>query len=68
MTSPHDSPDLSGDDDQNARLEHINANPPYSSTFPQNVAAFRDLLAELIARQILTERRAPKDSDNETDS
>jgi hypothetical protein len=32
------------------------------------VERFRDLLAELIARQILAERRVPKDSDNKTDS
>jgi hypothetical protein len=68
MTSPHDSPDLPGDDDQNAPRDRIDADPPYGPTFSEKVARFRDLLAELIARQILAERRAPKDSDNKTDS
>lgn len=68
MTSPHDSRDLPGDDDQNAPRDRIDADPPYGPTFSEKVARFRDLLAELIAREILADRRAPKDSNNKTDS
>jgi hypothetical protein len=68
MTSPHESPSVPGDDDQNTPRDRIDADPPYGSTFPEKVARFRDLLAELIARQILAERQAPKDFDNKTDS
>jgi hypothetical protein len=59
---------LPGDDDQNAPRDRIDADPPYGPTFSEKVARFRDLLAELIAREILADRRAPKDFDNKTDS
>jgi hypothetical protein len=68
MTSPHESPSSPGDDNPNTPRNRIDANPPYGSTFPEIVARFRDLLAELIARQIFAERQGPKDSDNKTDS
>lgn len=53
--------------DDSGRLRRIDANPPYGSTFPDKVKHFRELLAELIARQILAERRGPKNSDNKKD-
>ena len=68
MTTTDNSTNLPGDDDQNTPRDRIDANPPYGSTFPEKVAHFRELLAELIARQILAERQGPKDSDNKTDS
>jgi hypothetical protein len=68
MTSSHESPSSPGGDDQNAPRDRVDADPPYGSTFPEKVARFRDLLADLIARQILAERQAPKDFDNKTDS
>ena len=68
MTSTDNSPNLPGDDDRDTQRDRIDADPPYGPTFPEKVARFRDLLAELIARQILAERQAPKDSDNKTDS
>jgi hypothetical protein len=68
MTSSHESPSSPGGDDQNTPRDRIDADPPYGSTFPEKVARFRDLLADLVARQILAERQAPKDSDNKTDS
>ncbi len=68
MTSTDNSPNFPGGDDQNAPRDRVDADPPYGSTFPEKVARFRDLLAELIARQILAERQAPKDFDNKTDS
>ncbi|MFM8496404.1 MAG: hypothetical protein ACKOEM_12895, partial [Planctomycetia bacterium] len=46
-------------DNQNHPRNRIDVNPPYGSTFPERVAHFRELLAELIARQILAERLAP---------
>jgi hypothetical protein len=66
MTSTDNSPNLPADDDQNTPRDRIDADPPYGATFSEKVARFRDLLAELIARQILTERQGPKDSDNGT--
>jgi hypothetical protein len=59
---------LLGGDDHNAPRDRIDADPPYGPTFSETVARFRDLLAELIAREILADRRAPKDFDNKTDS
>jgi hypothetical protein len=59
---------LLGGDDHNAPRDRIDADPPYGPTFSEKVARFRDLLAELIAREILADRRAPKDFDNKTDS
>lgn len=55
------SPD---DDDRERGLDRFDADPPYGSTFPQHVKDFRELLAELIAKQILNKRRDRKDNDN----
>ncbi len=68
MTSTDNSPNVPGGDNQNHPRNRIDVNPPYGSTFPERVAHFRELLADLIARQILAERQAPKDFDNKTDS
>ena len=68
MTSTDNSPNVPGGDNQNHPRNRIDVNPPYGSTFPERVAHFRELLAKLIARQILAERLAPKDFDNKTDS
>jgi hypothetical protein len=68
MTSTDNSPYVPGDDDRDTPRDRIDADPPYGATFPEKVARFRDLLAELIARQILAERQAPKDFDDKTDS
>jgi hypothetical protein len=45
-------PDDIGPNKQN----RIDADPPYGSAFPATVKRFRELLAELIARQIAAER------------
>ena len=66
MTSPRESPSVPGDDDQNTPRDRIDADPPYGTGFPERVKRFRDLLAELIARQILAERRGTKDPDSKT--
>jgi hypothetical protein len=57
-------------EDQNRKpeLDRIDADPPYGSSFPAKVKRFRELLAEMIARQIQAERRGPKNSNNENDS
>jgi hypothetical protein len=52
------------DDDPNTERNRIDVDPPYGPGFPAQIKRFRDLLAELIARQILAERRGTKDSDN----
>jgi hypothetical protein len=49
-------------------MDRIDADPPYGSSFPAKVKRFRELLAEMIARQIQAERRGPKNSNNENDS
>jgi hypothetical protein len=56
------------DDDPNTKRDQIDADPPYGTGFPEQVKRFRDLLAELIARQILAKRRGAKDSDSETNA
>ena len=68
MTSTDNNPNFPGEDNPNTSRNRIDANPPYGSTFPERVAHFRELLAELIARRIFAERQDPKDSDNKTDS
>jgi hypothetical protein len=68
MTSTDNSPDLPDDHDRDTLRDRIDADPPYGATFSEKVKHFRDLLAELIARRILTERQGPKDLDNKTDS
>jgi hypothetical protein len=66
MTSTDNSPNLPGDDDRDTQRDRIDADPPYGTGFPERVKRFRDLLAELIARQILAERRGTKDPDSKT--
>ena len=66
MTKPPNNPRSPADDDRERGLDRIDANPPYESSFPTKVRRFRDLLAELIARQILAERRGPENPDNKT--
>jgi hypothetical protein len=68
MTQPTHSHRLPDDDDPNTKRDWIHADPPYGTGFPEQVKRFRDLLAELIARRILTERQGPKDSDSETNA
>jgi len=54
--NPHshhpEHPDEIGPNKQN----RIDADPPYGPAFPATVKRFRELLAELIARQIAAER------------
>ena len=54
--NPHshdpEHPDDLGPNKQN----RIDADPPYGPAFPATVKRFRELLAELIARQIAAER------------
>lgn len=68
MTSPHKSLSSSEDHSQNCPRDRIDADPPYESNFPEKVTHFRDLLAEMIARQIAAERRGPKYLDNKNDT
>jgi hypothetical protein len=56
------------DQNRDPELDRIDADPPYGSSFPAKVKRFRELLAEMIARQIQAERRGPKNSNNENDS
>jgi len=67
MTIPSNHPRPPHDDDPKDERDRIDANPPYGSPFPAKIKRFRELLAELIARKILAERRGPKDSANKTD-
>jgi hypothetical protein len=52
---PHDQ-NIPPDDDA-GRLRRIDANPPYGPM--DAVEQFRKLLAELIARSVISERRQP---------
>ena len=67
MTKNPNNPRAPEDDDRQHGLDRLDADPPYGSTFPQQVKTFRELLAELIARQILNKRRDRKDNDNKID-
>ena len=62
-TSNHTQP--TDDEPQDGR-DRIDADPPYGP-FPEQIKRFREFLAEMIARQILAERRGPKNSDNKID-
>jgi hypothetical protein len=47
-----------GDDDAEG-VRRIDANPPYGPRIPDAVERFRRLLADLVAKRILAERRKP---------
>ena len=68
MTKNPNNPLPPDDDDREPRLDRIDADPPNGSSFPAKVKHFRELLAEMIARQIQAERRGPKTSNNTNDS
>ena len=51
--------DASRRNDDQDHVERIDANPPYNPASADDVERFRKLLAELIARRILAERRRP---------
>jgi hypothetical protein len=55
-----EEPDQGPDDERGA--ERSDVDPPYPHHFPASVHRFRRLLAELIARRILAERRRPPDA------
>jgi len=46
-------------DNTSQQKKRIDMNPPYGSASADAVEHFRRLLAELIARKIVTERRGP---------
>lgn len=58
--SRQQEPEEGPDDDRGA--ERRDVDPPYPHHFPAGVHRFRRLLAELIARRILAERRRPPDA------
>jgi hypothetical protein len=68
MTKNPKNPLPPEDDDREHGMDRIDADPPYGSSFPAKVKRFRELLAEMIARQIQAERRGPKNSNNTNDS
>ena len=68
MTKNPNNPLPPEDDNREHGLRRIDADPPYGSNFQAKVKRFRELLAEMIARQIQAERRGPKTSNNENDS
>lgn len=55
----HSNDDASRRNDDQDQAKRIDANPPYGPASGDAVARFRKLLAELIARRILAERRNP---------
>ena len=65
MTKNPNNPRAPEDDDRQHGLDRLDADPPYGSTIPQQVKSFRELLAELIAKQILSKRRDPKNKNND---
>ena len=67
MTKNPNNPRPPEDDDREHGLDRLDADPPYRPTFPQQFKDFRELLAELIAKQILNKRRDRKDNDNKID-
>lgn len=64
MTKNTKKPRPPEDDGRQHGLDRLDADPPYGSTAPHQVKSFRQLLAELIAKQILNKRRDRKDNDN----
>ncbi|MFM7035442.1 MAG: hypothetical protein ACKOYJ_09745 [Planctomycetia bacterium] len=58
QTNHSNDGDSRRNDDQD-RVERIDADPPYGPASADDVERFRKLLAELIARRILAERRRP---------
>lgn len=64
MTKNTNNPRPPEDDGRQHGLDRLDADPPYGSTAPHQVKSFRQLLAELIATQILNKRRDRKDNDN----
>ena len=65
MTKTPNNPRSPEDDDRERGLDRFDADPPYGSTIPYQVKSFRELLAELIAKQILNKRRDPKNKNND---
>ena len=55
----HSNDDASRRHDDQDQENRIDANPPYGPTSADAVERFRKLLAELIARRIVAERRNP---------
>jgi hypothetical protein len=54
--NPHSHHPEHPDDNGPNKQNRIDADPPYGPAFPAIVRRFRELLAELIARQIAAER------------
>jgi len=65
MTKKPNNPRPPEDDDRERGLDRFDADPTFGSTIPQQVKSFRELLAELIAKQILSKRRDPKNKNND---
>jgi hypothetical protein len=65
MTKNPNNPHPPEDDDRERGLDRFDADPPNETTFPYQVKSFRELLAELIAKLILSKRRDPKNKNND---
>jgi len=65
MTKNPNNPRPPEDDDRQNGLDRLDADPPYGSSIPHQVKSLRELLAELIARQILSKRRDAKNKNND---
>jgi hypothetical protein len=65
MTKTPNNPRSPEDDDRERGLDRFDADPPYGSTIPHQVKSFRELLAELIAKQVLSKLRDPKNKNND---
>jgi hypothetical protein len=57
--NPHSHDPERPDDIGPNKQNRIDADPPYGPAFQAAVRRFRELLAELIARQIVAERQKP---------
>jgi len=63
MTKKPAHSELPDDDDRG--LDRIDADPPDNANYQAKIQRFREFLAEMIARRILTERRGPKPPDGD---
>jgi hypothetical protein len=63
ITNPTNGNPYPEDEDANKRKDRIDANPPYRIG---HAVRFRKLLAELIARRILAERRGLPDTGHDS--
>ena len=53
------------DDDGHKKKDRIDVNPPFSERLPSAVEQFRIVLAQLIARRIVSQRRGLPNSETE---